>query len=320
MLANQPLLRSWLLAPSEHDRESLLEYTRGVLQSLSFSQSGQAVQTRPVHTNSIRRAFHDLGVPALYRVGLKLLNLLGEIEPLSGGFWLLAPYRVIPIGSDWAFVGTVTSTSGRLGTVRQVGLARLIPSSVAVEFSTQSIESWMGSSEWTSRELVDLFVSAHQASAKPTISPPEIEFLSIQPMAKWGRVSTWLRKPTVILPQQRIAICRHVEHGIHRYFSAEVQGGKVRKEAPLVQSLARLIYSIADAGGTPVRATTKRSESAVEISVPERLPAEEYRVAVLLASGVKRFGPSSIYQVDVSVAPTLLKKLRDLGCQLEPHS
>jgi hypothetical protein len=314
MPAKSLIQRSWLAAPNEQDRRALLEYTRGVLYSLSFDREGQA---RPVHVSRIRNAFEDLGVPSLYRVGLQLLRLLREAESLFGGYWLLAPFRVVLAKSGQIFIGAVPSASGHLGPVSEKGLARLITDETAARFPRQSIEGWMGGPVSSSAQYVREFVSAHQQHAAPAIDSPEIEYLHLIVRGVAARRALWSRTPFALLFNEQIGICRLADHGIYRYFSADIRRSTVNAEMTLQHSLPRLVFAIAKLNGNPFRVDIRESGSTHLIRVSERLPNEEFRLALLLANEINRQGVTTEYGIESELAPMLLDKLEDMGCQLE---
>jgi hypothetical protein len=196
----QPVSVSWLQSPDERDRLALLEYTRGVLYSLSFSQENNVYKGRPIHVGRIRSAFCNLGAPTLYRLGLRLLHLLREVEPLFGGYWLLSPFRVVEIESDHAFVGSVPSVSGRLGEVRHEGMGRYITQEVASQFPRQTTSGWMGlPAASSSAQQVASFISTHNKLAAATIHAQDIEFFQVVGKGAYGRRFIWAKEPRAIL-------------------------------------------------------------------------------------------------------------------------
>lgn len=318
MRANgQPVSASWLQSPDEGDRLALLEYTRGVLYSLSFSRENDTDKSRAVHVGRIRSAFGNLGAPTLYRLGLRLVHLLREVEPLFGGYWLLTPFRVIEIESHYAFVGSMPSVLERLGDMRYEGMGRYITQEAASRFPRQNISSWMGLPPTSTAQQVASFVSSHHNLAAPTIHPQDVEFFKAVGDGAHGRRFVWTQQPYAILPEERIALCRHKQAGIYRYFSGELRRGAVVEEAPIDQSITRLMFALGNDKGFPVPVTTLQHEACTQITVSERLPIEEYRLALLLAADISRLGNATSYSVETSRAPALLKQLSDLGCSLE---
>lgn len=311
----QPVSESWIQSPDERDRLALLEYTRGVLYSLSFSRENEA-KGRAIHVGRVRSAFCNLGAPSLYRLGLKMLHLLGEVEPLFGGYWMLPPFRVIGIGSHSVFVGSVPSVSGRLGDIQFEGMGRYVSPEVACRFPRQNIGSWMGLTSTSSAQQVAKFISTHKKLAAHTINSEDIEFFKLIGNSVHGRRFVWTQQPHAILPDDQIAICRHKQAGISRYFSGEVRREMVVAEAPIEQSIPRLMFALGDDRGLPVHVTTQQNGEFTHIRVSERLPIEEYRLALLLAANISRFGNATSYLVKTSLAPVLLEKLSDLGCSL----
>ncbi len=239
----QSLPLEWLQAPVEYDRVSLLEFVRGILYSLSASN---AKHSREVHVARIRSAFDTLGVPALYRVGLRLLTLLREAEPLSGGYWLPSPFRVVEIEDQCIFIGSVPTALGFLGNIENDGLCRLLTPGVAAQFPRQSIDSWMGIHLTDSTSIVAAFYQEHTLRAIPTTIPAELEYLGfVVGSHRVGRRYAWSSNPVPVHPDHQVAICRQKHTGVYRYFSAELRSGKVVSEATIRQSIPRLMFALA---------------------------------------------------------------------------
>jgi hypothetical protein len=314
---DQTVPLAWLQAPGEHDRASLLEFARGTLFSLWASKHGG---DREVHVSGIRSGFAKLGVPALHRVGLKLLALLREAEPISGGYWLPTPFRIVEIEGWPAFVGAVPEALGYLGNIKNEGLCRLLSADVAAKFPRQSIESWMGVPPRESASPVDLFFRNHLGKAVPTKAPTGLEYMSIvvrRPAL--GPRFAWEPRPMPVLSGHQIAICRQSHAGVYRYFSGDLRSGRVATEAAIDQSIPRLLFAVASRAGMPVVAKVRNGPDAIELTVEERLPVEEYRLALLLAMRITRNGSRRTYYLAPRLAPALVKRLIDLGCLVETY-
>jgi hypothetical protein len=315
--AQLPVSVAWLQSPNEQDRNALLEYTRGVLYGLASTDASAQSTCRPIHTSRIRAAFCNLGTPTLYRLGLRMAHLLREVEPLFGGHWLLTPFRVIEIETHHAFIGAIPSVSGRLEDVYHEGLGRFISPLVASRFPSQSVDSWMDLSGMSISNQISGFVSAHHLHAAPTIHSDDIEFFKVITAGVQGRRFSWTREPNACLPAERIALCRQKRTGVVRYFSAELRNGRVATEANVGQPIARLMFASASRSGIPVPVKVRQQGGMTHIAVPERLPTEEYRLALLLAIDVFRQGSTTSFLVERSKAPILLKHLTSLGCSVE---
>ena len=257
MLADSQVSSDWLRAPNEQDRRCLVEYTRGVLYGLSFISDGQGCRVRPVHVSRLRNAFDDLGAPSLYRVGLRLLALLGEAEKMFGGFWLMAPFRVLNLNSRFAFIGAVPAGSALPARTSQLGLARYLPEAAASKFLTQSVEGWMGSTNYPYSDHIANFVRTHREHASPALESHEIEYLTLAAQRSHSKRAIWSREPSAILSRENIAVCRQADQGIYRYFSAELAGKSIVTEATLRQSIPRLTFAFAAEAGTPFRVASK---------------------------------------------------------------
>lgn len=320
MRTNSRISDAWLRAPDELDRHSLLEYTRSALYSLSFTADASGDRLRPVHVARLRNAFNDLGAPSLHRVGLRLLTLLGEVEALFGGYWLMAPFRVLTICSRSAFVGAIPLASGFSAQISQQGLARYLTEESAARFPKQDIEGWMGITT-SSSEYIQHFTKSHRKHAKPALHSAGIEYLTLVMQGAQPKRGTWSREPSAICSGERLAVCRQSDQGIYRYFSAELSDKKtIANEAGLRHSVPRLTFAFASDAGTPFRIASRLVGKSLEVEVPERLPTEEFRLSLLLSRVIARRGSATTFSIDAELAPLFLKKLQYLGCQLESAS
>jgi hypothetical protein len=77
------------------------------------------------------------------------------------------------------------------------------------------------------------------------------------------------------------------------------------------------MFALANFTSSPVSVKIHQRPANTEIIVSERLPIEEYRLALLLAGHVSRLGNATSYCLDTSLAPAFLKQLSTLGCSLE---
>jgi len=307
---------AWLKVPVEHDRAYLLEFVRGILYSLSASKSKHS---KEVHVASIRNAFDKLGAPALYRVGLTLLALFREVEPLFGGYWLPTPFRVVEVEGQFVFVGAVPTALGFLGNVKNEGLCRILTQDIAAQFPRQSIDNWMGIRTLDPASIVSTFFQEHRLKAVPTATLTGLEYLGFMDRNhSAGRRFVWGPSPTSVSADHQIAICRQRHAGTYRYFSAGLRFGKVISEAPIGQSIQRLIFALASGAGMPIVACVRNGSEEVEVTVAERLPTEEYRLALLLSRHIVRHG-SSTFHLAPRFAPVLIKRLISLGCAVETY-
>ncbi len=313
----QPVSTTWLQSPDESDRSALLEYTRGVLYSSAFSRESDTQVSRAIHVSRIHSTFASLGAPSLYRLGLKLLYLFREVEPLFGGYWLLTPYRVIDLESHYAFIGAVPSVSGKLGDVQYAGLGRFVSEDVASRFPRQDLTGWMGLYEASIEGQIKGFVSSHHQQAAAALQADDIEYFKVLGDGRHGRRFAWSQQPHAILASERIALCRQKHVGGYRYFSGELRNGTLTTEAPVMQPLTRMMFVLAQSVGLPVVVRVRQEGTHTLFNVSERLPTEGYRLALLLANDVSRQGYTTTYSVESSLAPALNAQLSALGCSLE---
>ena len=311
----QSLPLDWLQMPDEGDRASLLEFVRGSLCSMSVRNDGRF---EAVHISRIRRSFEMLGAPGLTKVGLRLLKLMQEAEPLFNGYWLPSPFRVIEIEGELVFVGAVPHAHGFLGEVRNEGLSRLLASEIAGRFPRQNLENWMGLTSPDPLALLVAFKSTHVLAAAKTSNLRDVEYLSLmssdvtkRPKFHWGD------RPNVVLRAEQIAICRQSHCGRVRYFSASLRGGQVVSEAPIHSGISRLLFAVARQVSAPITAVIRAGTSGTEVTIDERLPIEEFRLALLLSRQIVRAGRATTFVLHPKLAPALVKRLAILGCAVE---
>lgn len=311
----QSLPLDWLQVPEEGDRASLLEFVRGSLCSLSARDDGRF---EAVHISRMRRSFEILGAPGLAKVGLRLLKLMQEAEPLFSGYWLPTPFRVVDIEGELVFVGAVPSAHGFLGEVRNEGLSRLLAPDVAGRFPRQSLENWMGLTSPDPLALVDAFVANHALTAAKTSNLQDVEYLSLTSSGARKRTKFhWWDRPNLALGAEKIAICRQSHRGSVRYFSASLRGGHVVSEAPIHFGISRLLFAVACHVSAPITAVIRPGPRGTEVGIDERLPIEEFRLALLLSREIVRAGRSTTFVLHPKLARALAKRLAILGCAVE---
>jgi hypothetical protein len=293
-----------------------LEFARGTIYSLSKKNDGHF---EAVHVSRIQRSFARLeAAHSLFKVGLRLLELLREAEPLFGGYWLPAPLRSIEIDGEHVFIGAVPNAYGILGTIRTEGLARILTRDIAQRFPIQSLDSWMGNASIDSTALAAKFVANHLRTATKTSHLSDVEYLSVvtravnmQPQFFWNVNAT----PT--LPNEQIAICKQLLHGHTRYFSASLCKGQIVSEATIDLPIRKLMFSIARHIGTPIKIVSRSTSKGVEFKVSERLPIEEFRLSLLLSRYIDREGRSTTFALSPKLASAFSTRLAALGCTME---
>lgn len=269
----------------------------------------------PVHVSRIQRAFRRLGTPGLYKGGLRLLHLLREVEPLHGGYWLPTPYRVFKLEDEFVFIGAIPSALGLLGDITLEGLARLLTPDVAGRFLHQSLDAWMDAPP---RPILSNLVAAHTRAEAKTSNIVDVTYFN--PPSSQGIAHNyfqWSNKATGVLAQGKIAICRQSQHNRTRYFSARLGRDGIASEAPLDIPVTRLLFAIAHHAGTPVKVAARSSAKGIEVTVGERLPIEEFRLALLLSREIVRTGRSTTFLISPGLAPAFCARLVLLGCDLE---
>lgn len=304
----------WFKKPNELSRKELLEFARGVIYSLSAKGDGT---TKEVHVTRIRNAFSKIGNPGVYRIALRLLVVLREVESLPNGYWLIAPFRVLRVRKHFIFVGSVPSVFGFLGDVEQHGLCRFVSEELAAKFPEQSIDSWMGRDKSTPKAVVDFFLENHRRKAVLTVNSADVEYLQFSVNTSKNVIYNWVAKPCLTILNEKVAICRQKIGNYYRYFSADLNLGGAVTETPLEVSIQRLIFALSSYWGTPIKTIVQTSLKHTKVTVSERLPSEEYRLALLYSDQILRSGRTTTYIVATHLSSSFLEKLTSLGCTLE---
>jgi len=246
------------------------------------------------------------------------MQLLREAEPLHGGYWLPTPYRVVEIEDESVFIGATPNAHGFLGEIRMEGLGRFLMPDVASCFPHQSLNGWMDPATQDPSTTVAAFMAGHTRAEARTSNLTDVTYLNLISPGTTGRSRfQWSDRVVGVLAAGQIAICRQLRHGRKRYFSARLGKGSIATEAPIDIPIPRLLFAIAREVGTPIRAVARLDEKIVEVAVGERLPIEEFRLALLVSREIVRAGQSTTYRISPKLAQAFCARLALLGCALE---
>jgi hypothetical protein len=197
------------------------------------------------------------------------------------------------------------------------GLGRLLAPDVADRFPRQSLEGWMDVTFQDPHAIIAAFVAAHVHAEVRTSSLMDVMYLNLIPWRAGYSQFQWCTKAVGVLSARQIAICRQSYHGRVRYFSASLRKGGITTEAPIDIPISRLLFAIARHAGTPVRAITQSRPRGVEVMIGERLPIEEFRLALLVSREIVRTGRSTTFLLSPKLASVFCARLASLGCALE---
>jgi hypothetical protein len=313
----QSLPLAWLQAPTEKNRAALLEFSRGTLYSLSNSSR---LNGGEVHTSSFRHAFERLRSANLARVGLRLMKLLRETEPLPGGYWLPTPFRVLQLESDSIFIGAFPTALGHFEQETREGLYRRLAPEAASNLPHEDLDSWMGTTFSSPASQISNLIKCHQNAACPISEQNEIEFFYVAPSSSKrtdnARSFLWKARPSSTI-YNNIVLCRQRRFGFSRYFSSDLRFNRAISEAKIEQPPTRLMFAIAHELGSPVPVTITTSQGEIQISISEQLPTEEYRLALLLSHRIEYQGHRRTFHISPNLAITLIERLKTLGCFVE---
>ena len=297
---------SWLSSPNGSNWRALIDFSRAAVRSLAFDYQGRAQE---VHVLKIRRAFEDLRAPQLCKYGLKLLSLMGEAQELPGGYWVLTPFRLIPLSdSDFVFVGALPTEEliERYGNVRYEGLGRFVaPYGRGLEsIPIQSLEAWAGIDQISPASVIDELRSHHTRNGGLAAPSESIEYLKLShkaPQVEWDRSPSALK-------DIRLAICRDRTVFGYRYFAGTIERRRLVKESPLPRPLTELLPGLALASSSPLKIQMTTTINDLMVSSNDLFPWPLFKVVTLLARSRRRSAKATNY----IFSPELVRPLKDL--------
>jgi hypothetical protein len=176
----------------------------------------------------------------------------------------------------------------------------------------------MGAEHQDPLSIVAALKGAHARTEVTTSLLTGVQYLKLVSDVATGHTRfVWLDRPVVALPAEKIAICRQAYHGHVRYFSARLQKEKIATEAPLETQVSRLLFAVGRHLGRPVTALVRSRARGIEVTVSERLPIAEFRLALLLSREIIRSGRTTTFVLSPKLASTFCAQLELLGCSLE---
>lgn len=272
-----PVDAAWLSDPRPEPLHPLLDFSRGVLRSLSFASDGSA---REVHVLSFRHAFDELGAPRLYRRALHILTTLGEVETLAHGFLVITPYRLINLSAGRAiFIGALPAAELPFSSYELRGLARFVETAPTDIWPRQSLSTWAGFSGIPPSSLIEWVQQTHLTDQRIALVSGLTEFLAVAPTP---RQFVWTRMPCVLLPRTGLAICREKSRYGTRYFFGTVRHGRLTHESPLRLSPSELLPAVAVAVRNPLRVKVSEKVDTITVQIPRPSPRPVRRALTLL--------------------------------------
>lgn len=306
---------SWISSPSSSNWRALLEFSRAAVRSLAFDYQGQAQE---VHVLKIRRVFEDLRAPQLCKYGLKLLSLMGEAQELSEGYWVLVPFRLIPLdNNEFVFVGALPTEElfDHYGNVRYEGLGRLVaPRGRDLEsIPIQSLEAWAGVDQILPTTILDELRSHHahnRGLAAPSESTEYLKLCNKAPQVEWGRSPSALKDIS-------LAICRDRTPFGYRYFAGTIERRRLVKESSLPRPLTDLLPGLAVATSAPLKIQMTTTVNDLIVSSNELLPWPLFKVVTLLSRSRRRSAKATNYIFNPELARPLRGLMETIGYKVE---
>jgi hypothetical protein len=244
----------------------------------AFSSRGEGLLA-PVGTQAIQGELnrHNLAIRASEI--LPRLAELGDLQRLSGGFWLPAPLRVIDCGD--VQLGICGLPTRRLASQFQVeaiplGFTRELIGPIAASVARrESLFEWLGQPSDTNAW------AEHYAASAKWVQPFGIEDIQIYRSWRSRFRDRWISPENLFVNQNCVLLARLIskESRAH-YYLAKVRRGVIQQihELPERCDVARIMCAFRNRDGDPTVARFSTSQFSQMTAVQlEILPAEETR-------------------------------------------
>jgi len=303
------------------DPYAAAELARGAFSSLGFLSTHAA---REVHTNSLRRVFARCGEVGDYRLGLATMQLMGEIQQLSGGYWLPTPVRAVPIGQGHMILAAIPThrLAFEVPSTRRAGLARVHCGEGLGDLPIQALDNWMQVGPYDAAAWGDTELARLEKELKPSGDRSGLEYFHIaaprggarNPMPRF----VWGDSPSPNPIRNRLHLCRErIGNASYRYCLVTRGRRGVVAEAQILHRPSRLMYAIAELQGSPIQMQVERQGSICRIAHSEPLPRAEYTLVQAIARRVSRVDGTPTFEVDEQYADEIIRRMEYLGYKRE---
>lgn len=297
------------------------ELARGAFSSLGFLSAHAA---REVHTNSLRRVFARCGEVRDYRLGLAAMQLMGEIQQLSGGYWLPTPVRAVPIGEGHMILAAIPThrLAFEVPSTRRAGLARVHCGEGLGDLPIQALDNWMQVGPYDAAAWGDTELAGLEKELKPSGDRFGLEYFHVVSPRGMSRTPVprfaWGSAPSPNPMRNRLHLCRErIGNESYRYCLVTRGRRGVIAEAQILQRPSRLMYAIAELQGSPIQMRVEREGEICRITHGEPLPRAEYRLVQAIAGRASRIDGTPTFEVDKQYADEIVRRMEYLGYKRE---
>jgi hypothetical protein len=244
------------------------------------------------HIASLSHRFRQAGIHSQLKWALWVMELMGEVEHLGGGYWFPTQTRTVDAGEQSIVLSSSPTRQLRrtADNIAIAGYARVGPRGGALSrLPLQNIADWircpLDSVKWSESEI-------RQASRHfgPSGSLGRIEYFGVASTGAGAAKSclpSWfprLAKGVAVHPDG-IVLCRErIGRESHRYFLGRVRRDSISDETPAPRDVTRVQYGLARISGAPLSALLEHRHDQYRLYIPGGLPREERRLLLALAT------------------------------------
>jgi len=296
-----------------------IEYFRGQLAAMAYVSSSDGHE---VHILRIRNAFERAGILHKFRYSLNILNLLREVQTLSGGYFFPTPLRYVPLGGQAIIVGpTPTRELQRhFYGVTRMGHARVIAQSDAKGLPIQELDNWLGLHVQDSVAWSEAQVAEAENGMGTTISPRNVQYFRMgTARSTLGEINipVWADTPLSSMQLKGVSVCRErLGRDCYRYFFGRVKGERLVAESSTPLEVARLCSGFAALMGRPITVMIDSRNTESVIYAPASLPRPERQLILALGSRDMSLTGKAYRVTDDSYVFQISARLKRLGCEV----
>lgn len=280
------------------------------------------------------------------RQTLKELGVLGDLIPLSGGFWTPGPLQIVSLGAATDRALLVGGVPTRLlpkklqAGISVLGLLRRVTGKALrneeveawlreVGYRTMTLDEWSEVpseplSQWGEGVLSSRFIGFPDSGEGLRVfaylpSPRRTKGPARPQIVRWGSLPNSLDSKRHLVRLERVAQFRD------EYFLAEVSQGRILRTGPVLRGgdHRRLMYYLDSKAGEPTTAEFRPSQGGGgALLLRSELPPQELRkfsaLGILHQEANQKYYPR-VWKIEESELGDALKVLNGLGIKVIQH-
>lgn len=298
-----------------------LEFARGALCAATFVAADAARET---HIAKLHTQFERAGLAPSMEFALGTMQFLREAEPLGGGYWTVAPVRIVELGPDCHLLVGPQPTSElqrHFAGLRRAGAGRVTNRATTAAMPRQSKAAWRGSDGSDARAWMQSAINAAMKQLSPSVVADNLQVFAIRHAGERRREPAWVATgSSTPCEWQGVGLYR-ARTGATRYrsFLGKYEVGREFLEGPAVLDVARAQCGLAALQSQPLMINISAISSSTSISLPVAPPRAVRRLLVALCEADPRsFGRVWTCSVPAYL-PVLLETLQELSCETRHH-